>query len=136
MLAPAAPNVTLRTMSSTRELMHSHQLLDNPRPPSMQAADTTTFFQVCTNRFESSQELPQDCLNLYLIHMLLTISLEAEYRSMLKQCFCNEPLIEDHGLQAFCQGCASGGHLEQRRPKAQDSRTTQNMQMVECSTCL
>ena len=72
-------------MHVTRELMHSHQQLDNPRPQSTKAADTATFVQVCTNKCESSQELPQDGPNLYLRHMLLTISLEAEYKSMLKQ---------------------------------------------------
>ena len=37
------------------------------------AAGTATVDPVCTYKFESSWELPQDGPNLYLIHMLLTI---------------------------------------------------------------
>ena len=64
-------------MHLARELMHSYQLLDDPRPPSMKAADTTTFVQVCMQGLQ-----PHEGPNLYLIHTLATIRSEVEYNFM------------------------------------------------------
>ena len=132
-----AQNVALRTASSTIDAFPSkcislgnscipisRSATQGPRAPKQLIQPL--FAKSARTGSRAAGNFHKTAPNLYLIHTLPTISLEAEYRSMLKQRFRNEPLVGNHGLQAFLDIVVMFlfFRLEQLRPTSEDSRTT------------